>query len=260
MDQPDEMDVVFRALADPSRRLLLDLLHQRDGQTLHELHAHVPMTRAGCMKHLRVLEEAGLVASRKVGRERFHYLNPVPIRLIQGRWVSKYAEPWAHALVGLKFALEDSRMDSAEQKPSQVYEVFIRTTPERLWRALTDGELSRQYYFGWRVESDWEGGSPYCYRSAEGAASIAGEVLEADPPRRLVTTFQPRWDETVAAQAPSTVTFEIARMGDVCKLTLVHEGFDPASFEGFRSGWSRILSGLKTLLETGEPLVVGAGE
>ena len=101
------MDAVFRALADPSRRLLLDRLYERDGQTLGQLCAAMPdMTRFGVMKHLAVLEEARLITTRKVGREKFHFLNPVPIREIHDRWISKYAEPWAAALVGLKRELE----------------------------------------------------------------------------------------------------------------------------------------------------------
>src|SRR6267378_1182737 len=98
---------VFKALADPSRRLLLDSLFNRDGQTLGELSARLPgMTRFGVMKHLRILEGAGLVATRKVGREKLHYLNPVPIRLIHDRWIGKYAEPWVGALAELKVRLE----------------------------------------------------------------------------------------------------------------------------------------------------------
>jgi uncharacterized protein YndB with AHSA1/START domain len=259
------MDAVFKALADPSRRLLLDLLYQRDGQTLTELQAHLPMTRFGCMKHLRTLEEAGLVTSRKVGRERLHYLNVVPLRLIQERWVSKYAEPWASALVGLKAALEDKRMDremdrtdqGVEQKPSKVYEILIRTTPERLWQALTDGEITRLYRFNSRVESTWEPGAAYRFRDPQRGVLIEGEVLEADRPRRLVTTFRPLFDPARAAQPPSLVTWEIEPIGPACKLTLIHAGFDPDTFDGLNAGWVRILSGLKTLLETGEPLVVG---
>jgi DNA-binding transcriptional ArsR family regulator len=102
------MDAVFRALADPNRRLLLDKLFKKDGQTLSELDAHLPdMTRFGVMKHLRILEVAGLVTTRKIGREKLHYLNPVPIRLIHDRWISKYAEPWVGALGKLKSTLEE---------------------------------------------------------------------------------------------------------------------------------------------------------
>jgi DNA-binding transcriptional ArsR family regulator len=101
------MDEVFKALADPTRRGLLDELYKQDGQPLKSLEAGLDMTRFGVMKHLRVLEEAGLVTTRKRGREKLHFLNPVPIRLIHDRWVSKYAEPWAATLTGLKQAMEE---------------------------------------------------------------------------------------------------------------------------------------------------------
>src|SRR3954465_10294128 len=138
----DEMEPVFKALADPNRRLLLDRLHERDGQTLLELQGYLPMTRFGVMKHLRLLEDAGLISTRKVGREKFHFLNPVPIQQVYDRWVSKYARPWAKAVVGLKYALEEESMIETQapvETTSHVLQVFIRTTPERLWQALTDG-------------------------------------------------------------------------------------------------------------------------
>lgn len=100
-------DSVFRALADPTRRLLLDRLHERDGRTLSELESEVDMTRFGVMKHLKVLEEAGLVVTQKSGREKFHFLNPVPIRLIHDRWIDKYTERQVTALVDLKNQLEN---------------------------------------------------------------------------------------------------------------------------------------------------------
>jgi uncharacterized protein YndB with AHSA1/START domain/DNA-binding transcriptional ArsR family regulator len=255
MDNTDEMDAVFKALADPHRRLLLDLLFQQDGQTLLQLQKHLPMTRFGCMKHLQVLEDAGLITSRKAGREKFHYLNPVPIRLIQERWVSKYAEPWMQALLGLKFTLEEKSMN---QKPTRVYQLFIRTTPQRLWQALTDGELTQQYYFNTRVESTWEPGSSYRYIYPSGEIALDGEILEIDPPRKLVTTFKPTWDQRIAEGSPSTVTWEIVPMGEVCKLSLIHEGVDPETFTsaGLDLGWTQVISGLKTFLETGQSLVI----
>src|SRR4051794_38139444 len=123
------MDEVFKALADPTRRSLLDRLFRQDGQTLSGLEERLPMTRFGVMKHLRVLEEAGLITTRRRGREKLHFLNPVPIRLVHDRWVSKYAEPWAAALSGLKHELEGKTME-------KVFEVYIKTTPERLWEAI----------------------------------------------------------------------------------------------------------------------------
>jgi DNA-binding transcriptional ArsR family regulator len=105
------VDEVFKALADPTRRGLLDALFERDGQSLSELEGRLPMSRFGVMKHLKVLEEAGLVTTRKRGREKLHHLNPVPIRLVHDRWVSKYAEPWASALTELKRELEETSDD-----------------------------------------------------------------------------------------------------------------------------------------------------
>jgi uncharacterized protein YndB with AHSA1/START domain/DNA-binding transcriptional ArsR family regulator len=262
----DDLDDAFRALADPHRRLLLDRLHERDGQTLTELHGDLAMTRFGVMKHLKVLEEAGLVASRKVGRERFHYLNPVPIRRLYDRWVSRYAEPWTRTLTGLKDALEEESVSQPQAvlrevatRPAHVYQIFIRTTPERLWQALTDGELTRLYYFGSRAESDWRPGSPYAYRTPDGASLVEGDVLEADPPRRLVTTFRPAWGPETDGAPTTTVRWEIEPVGTACKLTVVHEDLDPTSplGQGINDGWTRILSGLKTFLETGDPLVIG---
>src|SRR5437016_6684685 len=135
------MDEVFRALADPTRRSLLDELFREDGQTLSALEERLPMTRFGVMKHLRVLEEAGLVTTKRRGREKLHFLNPVPIRLVHDRWVSKYAEPWAATLSELKQTLEEEVME-------KVFEIYIKTTPERLWEAITDSELRREYSFG----------------------------------------------------------------------------------------------------------------
>src|SRR5579859_3668056 len=133
---------VFRALADPTRRSLLDELFKKDGQTLRALVERLPMTRFGVMKHLKLLEEAGLVVTRRRGREKLHFLNPVPIREVHDRWVSKYAEPWAGALSGLKHRLE--------HPVEKVFEIYIRTTPERLWAAITDPEIRSKYSFGLR--------------------------------------------------------------------------------------------------------------
>src|SRR5271165_4083599 len=140
------VDTVFRALADPTRRSLLDELFREDGQTLSMLEERFSMSRFGVMKHLKQLEEAGLVVTRRRGREKLHFLNPVPIRLIHDRWVSKYAEPWAAALSDLKQELE--------KQMEKVFEIYIRTTPERLWEAITDPEIRQKYNFGASVNSD----------------------------------------------------------------------------------------------------------
>jgi uncharacterized protein YndB with AHSA1/START domain len=249
--QRDDQDATFKALADASRRHLLDLLFQKDGQTLSELVAHFEgdspfkeMGRFGVMKHLRILEDAGLVTTRKSGREKYHYLNPVPIQMTYDRWVSKYAQPWASAMTGLKYQLEAAAMD----KHKHVFMIYIRTTPEALWRALTDGDLTQRYYFATRVESTWQPGAAYSY-TGENGKLIEGEVIEVDPPRRLVTTFKPLWMGEMPA---SRVTFEIEPEGAVCKLTLTHDDLERPLGGGLFDGWSRILSDLKTLLETGE--------
>lgn len=248
-------ELVFKALADANRRKLLDLLFEQDGQTLLQLQAHLPMTRFGCMKHLQILEDAGLITTRKVGREKHHYLNPVPIQLVYERWVSKYAQPWSQALTGLKSRLE---VEGMTQQPSHVLQIFIRTTPEQLWQALTDGALTQQYFFNSRVESTWRPGASYRLYNSNGDKTVEGEVLDADPPHRLVTTFSPLWRLDEGGNRHSKVTWEIEPVGEVCKLTLTQEDFDPEStlMKRMNEGWARLLSSLKTLLETGEPLRV----
>jgi uncharacterized protein YndB with AHSA1/START domain len=240
------MDAVFRALADPTRRSLLDELYREDGQTLTALERRLPMTRVGVMKHLRVLEEAGLVTTKRRGREKLHFLNAVPIRLVHDRWVSKYAEPWAATLTGLK-----KRLEATMEK---VFEIYIKTTPERLWEAITDPVLRAQYSFGVGVESEWTIGSRYEANAAGGLAIAEGENLEVDPPRRLVQSFNALWSDEVKAEGTSRVTWEIEPIADSCRLTVTHDQLREGANDELYGGWPMILSGLKTLLETGEKL------
>ena len=240
------MDAVFKALADPTRRRLLDHLFKKDGQTLGALERRLPMTRFGVMKHLRILEKAGLVVTKRRGREKLHFLNPVPIRLVHDRWVSKYAEPWAAALSDLKHTLEDKTM-------VKVFEIYIKTTPERLWKALTDTEMRRKYTFGAVVTSDWTPGSRY-EGVGMGTPILEGENLEVDPPRRLVQSFRALWDEDVKSEGTSRVTYEIEPIGDSCRLTVTHDQLREGANNQLFGGWPMVLSGLKTLLETGELL------
>jgi uncharacterized protein YndB with AHSA1/START domain len=242
------MDGVFKALADSTRRSLLDELFKQDGQTLGELEQRLPMTRFGVMKHLHVLEEAGLVVTRRRGREKLHFLNAVPIRLVHDRWVSKYAEPFAAALSGLKRELEDKTME-------KVFEIYIKTTPERLWEAITNPEMRRKYNFGMGVESDWLPGSRFVATAPLAPGPLVeGENLEVDPPRRLVQSFNALWGEDVKREATSRVTWEIEAIGDSCLLTVIHDRLREGANEQLYGGWPMILSGLKTLLETGETL------
>jgi len=238
---------VFRALADPTRRSLLDQLFRKDGQTLSALEGRLPMTRFGVMKHLKQLEEARLVVTRRRGREKLHFLNPVPIRLVHDRWVSKYTEPWAAALSGLKNRLEDPM--------EKVFEIYIRTTPERLWEAITDPEIRGKYNFGVRISSDWTPGSRFEMSHAKANGLLGeGEILEVDPPRRLVQSMVALWSDDVKREGTSRVTWEIEPIGDSCRLTVTHDQLREGANRELYGGWPMILSGLKTWLETGELL------
>jgi uncharacterized protein YndB with AHSA1/START domain len=239
------MDEVFRALADPTRRSLLDELFAEDGQTLSALERRLPMTRFGVMKHLRILEEARLIVTKRRGREKLHFLNPVPIRLVHDRWVSKYAEPWAAGLSDLKNRLEETM--------EKVFEIYIKTTPERLWEAITDPDLRSKYTFGARIVSDFTPGSAYDM-SHPGGLLGEGENLEVDPPRRLVQTMRALWSDDVKSEGTSRITWEIEPVGDSCRLVVTHDQLREGANDELYGGWPMILSGLKTLLETGELL------
>lgn len=241
------MDEVFKALADPTRRELLDELYREDGQTLTALEARFSMSRFGVMKHLGVLEEAGLVVTRKRGREKLHFLNAVPIRLVHDRWVSKYAEPWVAGLSDLKHRLE-SPME-------KIFEIYIRTTPERLWEAITSPTERPAFMFGNTVTSDWTVGSPIVMTNPKAPGPLGdGEILEIDPPHKLVQTMRALWSDDVEAQGFSRVTWEITQVEDSCCLTLTHDQLRDDAHPEIYGGWPMILSGLKTWLETGEKL------
>jgi uncharacterized protein YndB with AHSA1/START domain/DNA-binding transcriptional ArsR family regulator len=241
------MDEVFRALAAPTRRSLLDELAREDGQTLSSLERRFPMTRFGVMRHLKQLEEAGLVVTKRRGREKLHFLNTVPIRLIHDRWVSKYAEPWAATLSELKTRLEDSM--------EKVFEVYIKTTPERLWEAITDPDIRSKYNFGAQVTSDWTPGSHFTMGHPNAPGLLGeGENLEVEPPRRLVQSMVALWDDDVKAEGTSRITWEIEPVGDSCRLTVTHDQLREGANDQLYGGWPMILSGLKTWLETGELL------
>lgn len=204
------------------------------------------MTRFGVMKHLKLLEDAGLVVTKRRGREKLHFLNAVPIRLLHDRWVSKYTEPWVAALSDLKASLENNMMQ-------KMFEIYIKTTPERLWNAITDTEMRRKYNFGAIVTSDWTAGSPYV-GTGGGAAIFEGENIEVEPPRRLVQSFRALWGDDVKAEGTSRVTWEIQPIGDSCLLRVTHDQLREDANNQLYGGWPMILSGLKTLLETGEIL------
>jgi uncharacterized protein YndB with AHSA1/START domain len=226
--------------------MLLDELFRKDGQALGALEGRLPMTRFGVMKHLRVLENAHLVVTRRRGREKLHFLNAVPIRLLHDRWVSKYTEPWVATLSDLKDRLESHAME-------KVFEIYIKTTPERLWAAITDTAMRRKYNFGLVVTSDWTPGSRY-QGTGWGTPILEGENLEVAPPRRLVQSFRALWGEDVKSEGTSRVTWEIEPVADSCRLTVTHSQLREGANAQLYGGWPMILSGLKTLLETGETL------
>jgi DNA-binding transcriptional ArsR family regulator/uncharacterized protein YndB with AHSA1/START domain len=243
------VDAVFKALSDPTRRQLLDALRDRGGLTLTELEQGLGMTRFGVMKHLRVLEEANLVLSRRSGRFKHHYLNALPIQEVADRWMAPYGKPLARFALDLKNRLEGP--PAMTDKPDLVLATYIRTTPGALWDAIVNPEKTRHYYYGGRVQpGDLRVGSRFFYLDPAGEMNLDGEILEVDPPRKLVTTFKAMW----APDGELTrVMYEIEPMGEVCKLTLTH--YDVArSKSGATEGWAIILSGLKTYLETGRDL------
>jgi uncharacterized protein YndB with AHSA1/START domain/DNA-binding transcriptional ArsR family regulator len=261
------MDEAFKALADASRRQLLDRLNRRNGQTLRELCAGLAMARQSVSKHLAVLEAANLVTTVRRGREKLHYLNAAPIHEIGERWITRYERERVHALADLKRALEE---ESMVDKPSFVYTTYIRTTPERLWEALTDPAFTRRYWWDTTFQTDWKAGSTMRW-DTRGVTVIDPEqvVLEAEPPRRLSYTWHTvtpelagvlelteEARERLATERRSKVTFEIEPLGELVKLTVVHDGFEAGSLMAslVSQGWPRVLSDVKTLLETGETM------
>lgn len=237
------MDAIFKALNDPARRALLDSLRARDGQTLTELETQFAMSRFGVMKHLAVLEEANLVVTRRSGRFKHHYLNAVPLQEVIDRWIEPLlARPAARALIDLK-----SRLENPMTKPVFVTSTFIRCTPEALWHALTDAEAFHHYDFlGQTAERQ---GDRTIYKMPDGTVTLHTREIEAEPGRRLVTTFEPKWDDVTT---PSRVVYLIEQEGDFCKLTVEHHDLNHDPAGGTADGWQRSLAGLKTWLETGK--------
>jgi uncharacterized protein YndB with AHSA1/START domain/DNA-binding transcriptional ArsR family regulator len=259
-----DLDPVFRALADPSRRSLLDSLSEDDGQSLQQLCAGLRMTRQSVSKHLAVLEAANLLTTVRRGREKLHYLNPVPVNEIAERWIHNYDRGRVRALADLKTALEDTTMD----KPEFVYTTYINTTPEKLWQALTDPAFTERW---WRTTfaSEWEIGSTVTWET--GGVTIADPeqiVLEYDPYQRLAYTWHTFTPEVadlhgftellpaISAEPRSKATFDLEPVGEMVKLTVTHDGFEPGStvLTMVSQGWPQLLSSLKTFLETGETL------
>jgi uncharacterized protein YndB with AHSA1/START domain/DNA-binding transcriptional ArsR family regulator len=241
------VDKVFKALADETRRFLLDRLRERNGQTLGELCEQLDMARQSVTQHLAVLQAANLVSAVRRGREKLHYLNPVPLHEIQQRWIEQFEEPRLRVLSAVKRRAEEDMSD----KPSFVYVTYIESTPEKVWHALTDADLTAQYW-GHANVSDWQAGSTWEHQRVDGSgvADVVGVVEEATPPRRLVMTWGLPGEENV-----SRVTFDVQRYQQIVRLTVTHTDLaDEQEKRMAAGGWAAVLSNLKSLLETGSPL------
>jgi uncharacterized protein YndB with AHSA1/START domain/DNA-binding transcriptional ArsR family regulator len=249
MAQPG-MDKVFKALGDPTRRYLLDRLHEHNGQTLGELCERVQMTRQAATQHLAVLEAASLVSTVRRGREKLHYLNAVPLHEMHDRWIAKFEHPRLRALSSLKRRAEDAMTD----KPDFVYVTYIESSPAKVWHALTDPAITAEYW-GHSNVSDWAPGSTWEHQRTDGSeiADVTGTVVESDPPNRLVTTWSAPGDDDPDHQ--SRVTFDIEPFGEIVRLTVTHQDLaDEAERDAAAGGWAAVLSNLKSLIETGHAL------
>lgn len=245
------MDRAFKALADETRRQVLDRLHERNGQTLGELCEHFAMKRQSLTQHLAVLEAANLVSTVRRGREKLHYLNPVPLHAIQERWIDKFERPRLSALGAVKRRAEEAMTGT----PTYVYVIYIRSTPEKVWDALTDADLTAAYWGHGNV-SDWRPGSRWEHVRTDGSgiADAVGTVVESERPTRLVTTWADPAEEGRADRS-SRVTFDIRPHADIVRLTVTHEDLnDEGELSAVSQGWPAVLSNLKSLLETGSPL------
>jgi DNA-binding transcriptional ArsR family regulator/uncharacterized protein YndB with AHSA1/START domain len=233
------VDEVFRALADPTRRFLLDLLHERNGRTLGELCERLDMTRQAVTQHLDVLQAANLISTVRRGRAKLHYLNPVPLHEMQERWIDKFERPRLRVLSAVKRRAENDMSD----RPGYVYTTYIESTPEEVWHALTDPDLTAEYW-GHRNESDWQVGSQWRHVRTDGSGDDGGgAVLVSDPPRRLSM----EWDS-------SRVTFDIEPGEGIVKLTVTHDDLTAEDLAGAVEGWPAVLANLKTRLETGRKM------
>ena len=248
----------FKALADANRRMMLDLVKEKPGMTVSELALHFSFTRYAVLKHLRVLEDAGLIVRRRNGKTKELYLNAIPIQAISDRWMSQYSARWASRLTALKYDLEKEEPVTTETKLQQVYVLYIRSTPERVWDAIVKPEMTRQYFYGTEIQSDLKVGSSLEYfmknEQGENVSALTGKILEVVPGKKLVHTFSFPQN----GDKPSRASYEIERFGDsdLVKLTVIHDEFDgeTQTYKETSGGWPILLNSLKTLLETGEPL------
>ena len=252
-------DAVFRALADPTRRALLDRLRERNGQTLTELCEPVNMARQSATQHLGVLEAANLITTVRRGRAKLHYLNPVPLWEIERRWIGRFERPRLAALGAIKDQAEHQEETVTPEKvtadrPDYVYVTYIESSPERVWQALTDADLTARYW-GHSNQSDWQPGSTWQHVRVDGSgiADVVGTVIESIPPKRLTLTFDAPGEPP--AGGPSVVTFDIEPYQDIVRLTVTHDNLaGQDALDAISAGWPAVFANLKSLLETGHVL------
>lgn len=239
------MDTIFKALNDPARRALMDSLRARDGQTLTELEQQLAMSRFGVMKHLAVLEDAHLVTTKKVGRFKYHYLNPLPLQQVMDRWLRPFLTPQVQALSRMKTLLEHKPM-----KPDLVLSTYIDCTQDALWDALTQGDLIAQHHFicdtvtgGFSAPGD----EIRLIMPGSDSVMITMTLVEIVPKSQIALTFTTHWGP---APITSRCLYVLEPQPTGMKLTVEHHGVG-AGEGGEADGWTRFMASLKTWLETG---------
>lgn len=240
------VDSVFKAIADPGRRRLLDALRSHDGLSLGELCEVLPnMTRFGVSAHLDLLIDAGLVSTVKQGRRKLHYLNTVPLRDIQRRWMSEFTAQSADALLALR-----QRMETAMPEPDHVYTIIINTPRQALWDELTSTGTPRPWLYGTITESSWTVGDRYEQRTSDGTLMIDGQVLAVEEPARLHLGFHCHWDTDVEAEQDGTLEYQLTDLGgDRTELVVIQVRLGPATLASAKESTAEIYSDLKSQLE-----------
>lgn len=243
------MDALFKALNDPARRDLLDSLRRKDGQSLSDLESTLNMSRFGTMKHLRVLEDAGLVLTRKQGRFKYHYLNVLPLQDLMDRWAAPFLQRQARALTELKHTLEK---DAHMGQPDFRMQTFIACTQDALWAALTQADQIAAYHFACNVvQGNAAVDEPTTFILPNGDVMLRQITTALDPKSRIAMTFEPLF---MGPDAPAShMVYLIEPQGAVCRLTIEHYDIG-AGQDGFAEGWARLASSLKSYLETSKPL------
>lgn len=291
----DDPEVTIRALADPHRRALLDALREADGRPVRELESVLPeLGRHAVLKHLRVLADAELVTTRKVGRSRYVQLNPVPIVDLARRWLDDYAAVAGLALSRLRDHVESDLANQGATMPDTtvpdttvpnttvpnaasttaepptnvsnanepttrtlVATVVISAPPQQVWAAMTDPEQTRRWFFGGLVRSDWSVGAPIEWLDADGASLIAGEITAIEPEVRLAHTFRATWSAETAADPASHYEWALQQLQpDVTRVTVTHTDVPVGTptEQQVDGGTSLVISSLKTFVETGRTM------